>query len=260
MSRQELTHVQIVLLVIGMVCALPVFAGSDVVGSLIGSTEVTVDGLPAQPGQTIFSGDRLQVSNGSATVWMEGGSGIVLGHNTVASFVRDSNATTAKLSRGRARIYCAHDYRVLLRVRSGDVTISPARGSRTLGEVLMADQTLTVMTKEGSLRLEASGQTLDVPRGEALRLALFEPAQFPLGRSEEAPFRFNLTRALPWPSVEGAPIAAVHIEPRPGTTPAGATAAKPGMGICKHDPDEVSPFKPKGDKDEGCPNDDEEDE
>ena len=260
MSRQHLgLHVQVILLVIGMARAVPIFAGSEVVGSLIGSTDVTVDGLPALPSQTIFSGDRLQVSNGVAAVIMEGGGGIVLGHNTVASFVRDSNATTATLSEGRARIYCGYGYGPQLHLKSGAITISPALASKTLGEVVIRDQTLSVMTKEGSLRLEGSGERLDVPEGRAIRLTL-ESGQYSLYGSERAPSRFNLKRPLPLPIVEGAPMTAAHGQWRPGTRQAHADAAKVGKGICKHDPDEVSPSHPKKDKDEGCPNDDEEDE
>jgi hypothetical protein len=260
MSRQDLKScLGVVLLVLGSIGSIPLFAGSEVVGSLIGSRDATVDGHPAVPGQTVFGGDRLQVNNGAATVWMGGGSGMVLGRNTAAAFVRESNEVTAVLSHGRARIYYPADHRVALRLKSGNITIVPAKGSSTLAEVAITDQTLTVMTREGSLRLEGNGQTLEVPKGRAIRLVL-ESRPFPLGASGEARFQLNLKHALPWPGTEGAPVTAVNRQPGPRTTSVDARGDKVGKGICKHDMDEVSPHHPKKDKDEGCPNDDEEDE
>jgi hypothetical protein len=55
-----------------------------------------------------------------------------------------------------------------VRVRAGEVTIVPARGFKTLGEVAMANGSVVVSTKEGLLRVEGNGGAVEVAKGKTI--------------------------------------------------------------------------------------------
>ena len=86
-------------LLLAMLAAMPVLAGSAVVGSVAGSMNATVGGQALLPNTTIFSGDSVQVRDGVAVLAVGNTGRMILGRDTVASFLRDSNAVTVVLSR-----------------------------------------------------------------------------------------------------------------------------------------------------------------
>jgi hypothetical protein len=162
-------RVPVLVLLLGLVAALPTFAGSAVIGSVAGSMNATVGGQTLLPNTALFSGDSLQVKDGVAVVAMGNGSRMVFGRDTVASFLRDTNEVTVLLSQGLVSVYHPEGS-AAMRVKVGDISVLPVVGFKTLGEVAMLNGTVVVTTKEGSMRVENSGQTVDVARGKTIAI------------------------------------------------------------------------------------------
>lgn len=147
------------------------FAGSAVIGSVAGSRNATIDGQLVLPHTTIVSGDSLQVNDGAAVVAIGDTSRMVFGRQTTVSFLREGDEVTVVLSRGDLAMYHPQDG-VALRVKVGDVTVVPAKGFKTLGEVAMVGGRVVITAKEGSLRVEGNGSALEVAKGKTIAIAM----------------------------------------------------------------------------------------
>jgi hypothetical protein len=156
-------------LLMGLLAAGPAFAASAVVGSVAGSINATVSGQAILPNTTIYSGDSLQVRDGVAVVAMGGGSRMVFGRETVVSFLRETDEVTVLLGSGNVSLYHPGDS-VVVRLKVGDVSISPAKGFLTQGEIAMVGGGIVVSTKEGMLRVEGKGPAVEVAKGKTLSL------------------------------------------------------------------------------------------
>jgi len=156
------------LVVLGLVVTVPAFAGSAVVGSVAGSMNATVGGQTLLPNTTLFSGDSLQVKDGVAVVAVGATGRMVFGHNTVASFLRDSKEITVLLDQGDVSLFQS-DSKTAVRVKVGNVSVVPA-GIKTLGEVAMLNGTAVITAKEGSLRVEGNGPAINVAQGKTITL------------------------------------------------------------------------------------------
>ena len=143
--------------------------GSMAVGALMGSKNATVDGQVPLPHTTLLSGDNLQVKDGLAMVTLDQGNRMILGRETEASFLREADAVTVSLTQGNLSLYHPQASRTF-RVRAGDVTVSPANGYRTMGELAMADGILMVTAKSGSLQVEQAGTTQEVATGKTIQV------------------------------------------------------------------------------------------
>jgi hypothetical protein len=127
----------------------------------------TVGGQTLLPNTTLFSGDSLQVKDGVAVVALGSASRIVLGRDTVASFLRDSNEVTVLLSQGNVSVF--HDADGMpVRMKMGDVSVVPVSGFKTLGEVAMLNGAIVVTAKEGMLRVEGNGPAINVAKGKTI--------------------------------------------------------------------------------------------
>lgn len=170
MSKKQCTlRTLIMLLLLGVMAAAPVYAGSAVIGSVAGSLNATVGGQTLAPNTVIFSGDSLQVKDGAAVIALDNGNRMAFGRETEASFLREANAVQVLLERGNVSMYQA-DGRTGLTVKAGDYQIAPAAGYKTLGEVAMLNGIVTVTSKQGALKVNGSGRTLDVPQGKSITL------------------------------------------------------------------------------------------
>jgi len=167
LSKHCIVRLSLCLVLLGLVAAVPVFAGSAVVGSVAGSMNATVGGQTLLPNTTLFSGDSLQVKDGVAVVALGSASRIVLGRDTVASFLRDSNEVTLLLSQGNVSVF--HDADGMpVRMKIGDVSVVPVSGFKTLGEVAMLNGAIVVTAKEGMLRVEGNGPAINVAKGKTI--------------------------------------------------------------------------------------------
>jgi hypothetical protein len=170
MSKQGFRLKAILLaLVLGLAAFPPVYAGSAAIGSVAGSTEATVDGVALQPNTTLFSGDSLRVKRGFAIVAVGKTSRMVFGRDTEASFLREMNQVTVLLRQGNLSLFHPDDG-VALRVKAGDVSVTPGAGFKSLGEIAMLDGYLVITSKEGTLLVDQGDQTLKVDKGKPLTI------------------------------------------------------------------------------------------
>jgi len=157
-------------LLLAVVSAVPAFAGSAVIGSVAGSMNATVGGQALVPNAVLFSGDSVQVKDGVAVVAIGQASRMVFGHDTVASFLKGENEVTVLLGQGNVSFYHADD-RDAVRLKVGEISVSPAPGFKTLGEVAMLNGTVIITAKEGSLVVENNGHTINVAKGKSIAIA-----------------------------------------------------------------------------------------
>jgi hypothetical protein len=156
-SKHCIVGISQCLSLLGLVAAVPAFAGSAVIGSVAASVNATA----------LFSGDRLQVGKGMAVLTLGSASRMVFGHDTVASFLRDSNEVTVLL--GEGNVYVVQDVKgTPVRVKVGDVSVVPVSGFTTLGEVATLNGTIVVTAKEGMLRVEGNGPAVNVAKGKTI--------------------------------------------------------------------------------------------
>jgi len=148
---------------------MPALAGSAAVGSIAGSRNATLSGAAMVPNTTVFSGDNLQVRDGVAVVALNEGNRMVFGRETEASFLREAKSVTVMLSRGNVSMYHPNTG-FGVAVKAAGVTVSPAAGYKTLGEVAMLDGSLVVTAKQGMLQVERQGRTEQVAEGKTVTL------------------------------------------------------------------------------------------
>jgi len=161
----------VLLLLGGMGLAVAMATGSSMpVGSLLGSKNATVDGQTPLPHTTLLSGDNLQVNDGLAMVTLDQGNRMILGRETEASFLREANAVSVSLTRGSVLLFHPETSRAF-RVKVGDVTVAPAKGYKTLGQIAMVDGLLVVTAKDGALQVEKAGTTQEVGKGKTITIA-----------------------------------------------------------------------------------------
>jgi hypothetical protein len=180
LSKHRIVRLSLCLVVLGLVAAVPVFAGSAVVGSLAGSMNATVGGQTLLPNATLFSGDSLQVKDGMAVVALGSGSRMVFGRDTVASFVRNTNEVTVLLGQGSVSVFHGANG-MPVRMKMGDISVVPVSGFKTLGEVAMLNGAVVVTAKEGSLRVEGSGKVVNVAQGKTITVVSRTNAPKPQG-------------------------------------------------------------------------------
>src|SRR5208337_3979473 len=167
LSKHRIVCLSVCVILLGLVAAVPVLAGSAVIGSVAGSMNATVGGQTLLPNTTLFSGDSLQVKDGLAVVALGSASRIVLGRDTVASFLRDSNEVPVLLGQGNVSVF--HDADGMpIRMKIGDVSVVPVSGFKTLGEVAMLNGSVVVTAKEGMLRVEGNGPAINVAKGKTI--------------------------------------------------------------------------------------------
>lgn len=152
---------------LGLFLSPPAFGGSVVIGLVAGGTNATLGGRPLVRNTAIFSGDRLEIRDGAAIVAVGGTSRMAFGGNTLASFLSESNEVTVLLGRGNVSLYHPDDS-VNLKVNVGDISVSPASGWKTLGEIATVGGSVVITAREGLLRVEGNGPAVEVARGKTI--------------------------------------------------------------------------------------------
>jgi hypothetical protein len=176
--QKKLMQLGLIVIAVMGIGLMPMLAGSAAVGSIAGSRNATLSGEALVPNTTIFSGDRLQVKDGVAVVALDAGNRMVFGRETEASFLREAKNVTVLLSRGNVSMYHP-GASAGVAVKAGDVTVTPAAGYKTLGEVAMLDGSLVVTAKQGTLQVERQGRTEQVAEGKTVTLPVTAAAPAP---------------------------------------------------------------------------------
>jgi len=154
-----------------VVLATTAAAGSpEAVGSLVGSRNATLDGHAPLAHTALLNGDKITVKDGLAMVTLNRGNRMILGRDSAAVFLRESDKLTVRMDRGRLSLYHPPDGS-RLRVTAGSVTVAPAGGPGTLGDLVLANGLLVVTARDGSLRVEKDGATTEVEKGRTLTVA-----------------------------------------------------------------------------------------
>jgi hypothetical protein len=151
----------------GMLTPLHALGGSAAIGTIAGSLDAKVGGEAIQPNTVMFSGDTLRVADGAAVVAMKTGSRVVLGQRTAASFLKGSNEVTVLLEQGSVSIYHPGSAEPL-RLQLGGLSVGPAKGFNTLGDVAMLNGMAVITAKQGMLRLEGNGSAVEVRKGRTI--------------------------------------------------------------------------------------------
>ena len=169
MRGKSLTSCALLFVLLLGLASIPAFAGSAVVGSVAGSMNATLGGQPLLPNSVIFSGDSLKVRDGATVIALASGSRLVFGRETEASFLREGNGVTVLLGGGSVSVYHPEGS-AEVRVKANDVSIAPAPGFKTLGEVAMLNGAIVVTSKEGLLRVEGNGSLVEVATGKTITI------------------------------------------------------------------------------------------
>ena len=169
LNRKQMMQFGLTVIAVMGIGLMPMLAGSAAVGSVAGSRNATLSGEALVPNTTVFSGDNLQVRDGVAVVAMDQGNRMVFGRETQASFLREAKDVTVLLSRGDVSLYHPGEGSGVM-VKAGDVTVSPAAGYKTLGEVAMLNGSVMVTAKQGMLQVEKQGRTEQVAEGKTVTL------------------------------------------------------------------------------------------
>ena len=210
MYVRQVTRLMLTVVAMVGIGLAPMMAGSAAVGSVAGSRNATLSGQEMVPNTTVFSGDSLQVGNGVAVVAMDKGSRMVFGQQTEASFLRTANDVTVLLGHGNVSLYHPGQSQGL-RVKAGDVTVEPAGGYKTLGEVAMLNGAVQVTAKEGTLQVEGQGRTQEVGQGKTVTVPM-KTARAPMPNPPNPPSsdaHITTATALGWLAVGAGGTAAV---------------------------------------------------
>jgi hypothetical protein len=166
-TKTTVVRLTLFALLMGAVATIPALAGSAVIGSVAGSMNATVGGQSLLPNTTIFSGDSVQVRDGVAVVAVGNNSRVIFGRDTVASFLRDSNEVTVLLSKGSVSLLHPTEG-TPVRVKAGLVSVTPAAGFKSLGEVAMLNGSLVISAKEGAMEVSGPGTARSVAKGQTI--------------------------------------------------------------------------------------------
>jgi len=71
------------------------------------------------------------------------------------------------LDQGNVSLYHPEEG-VAMRVKVGDISVTPGKGFKTLGEVAMVNGSVIVTAKEGTLRVEGTGRTAELTKGKTI--------------------------------------------------------------------------------------------
>jgi len=169
MKKPHIAHLCLGAVLLLLVAAAPVYAGSGVIGLVKGTNHASVGGQTLLPDTTLFSGDHLEVNDGLVVLALGGTSRMTFGPDTAASFLRDSDGVTVLLSQGGLRLFHGESS-VRVRVKVGDLSVVPVPGFNTRGEVAAGNGAVAVTVEDGKLLVGSNGQAIIVAKGETLRL------------------------------------------------------------------------------------------
>lgn len=177
-------RVTLFLLLLGIVSAAPIFAGSAALGTVAGSLNASVSGQALLPNSTVFNGDQLQVKDGAAVIALANGSRMTLGSETQAQFFKQSDGVAVDLAKGNVSMYHpAKGSNLAVNVQKWSIT--PGQGYKSVGEVAMLNGAVIVTAKEGSLHVQGNGRALDVAQGKTITLVPKTAAMPQTGTSQK---------------------------------------------------------------------------
>jgi hypothetical protein len=148
----------------------PCRAGSPPIGVVARGVQAMVSGQPTYYDTALFNSDKVQVKDGGlAIVKLTRGGVVVLHSQTVASFSREEDGVDVELDHGSISMVEPLEAKPL-GVRAAGVFVEPVRGFKTLGDVALLNNRLSVTAREGRIRLEGRGIVTDIAKGKTITL------------------------------------------------------------------------------------------
>jgi hypothetical protein len=126
-----------------MTTSVPTFAGWRALGTVVGSTNATLDGQQLLPDALVFPGQAVAVRDGAAMITLAQGSRLVFGRDTAAVFQQEEIEPAVLLTEGSLSIYRDNDAQ-RVRIRAGEVSVVPEFGFKTVGEIAMLNGAVIV--------------------------------------------------------------------------------------------------------------------
>lgn len=138
---------------------------------------------------------------------------MVFGRQTEASFLTESKGVTVLLAGGNVLLYHPAG-EPPMRLKAEDITVSPVKGFKTLGQVAMLNGWVVVTANHGALQVDRLGRTEQVAEGKTVTLPA-KTAQAPgQGPASSNPPKSSASK-VEWvglgASATGAVLAAVGI-------------------------------------------------
>ncbi len=178
-------RITLFLLLVGVVGAAPIFAGSAAIGTVAGSLNATVSGQALLANGTVFSGDLLQVNEGAAVIALANGSRMTLGSETQAQFFKETDGVTLDLAKGNVSMFHPANGSPVA-VTAASWSITPAKGYKTAGRVAMVNKDEVMVTAtQGSLHVAGNGRAMDVAQGKTITLLSKNAAMPQTGTSQK---------------------------------------------------------------------------
>lgn len=162
------------LLVVLIAC--PVFSSPSVVGTTAASQGARVRGVDLVPGDTIFSGDTIDVADqGRARINLAEGGMMRLDANTQIRLTRTAEKIEFELTKGRAAFRFPGGP---VQARLADATIASANGQEAAGLIEMISPTKAIIgSAKGELRVtpSATAKSVTLREGESVEVTLSAP-------------------------------------------------------------------------------------
>lgn len=173
------------LITVGLTVA-PAWAGPKTpnsFGTIVTAEHARVGGSSAEPGTTVFSGDRLSTDREGSLQIRAGAARLLLQSGALASLSDSEGAPSAKLSGGTATFSTGNSRAFTL--FASRAAIRPQSDGPTIGQVTyLNEKELLVVSKRGPLTITVDGETEVIADGSAYRVLLDPPptmAQGPEG-------------------------------------------------------------------------------
>jgi hypothetical protein len=173
------------LITIGLMVA-PAWASpktANSLGTIVTADHALVGDSSAEPGTTVFSGDRLSTNREGSVQVRAGAARLLLQSGTIATLSDTEGIPSAKLLAGTATFSTGNSKAFTL--FASRAAIRPQSDGPTIGQITyLNEKELLVVSKRGPLTITVDGETEVIADGSAYRVVLDPPptmAQGPEG-------------------------------------------------------------------------------
>ncbi len=168
--RQCVLYSSLVATIICLTGFNPCRAGSPPLGVVARGVQTVVSGQPTYYDTALFNSDKVQVKDGGlAIVKLMGGGVVVLHAQTAATFRRQKDGVAVELDHGSLSLV-EPSKASPIGVRAAGVRVEPVHGFRTLGDVALLNQRLSVTAREGHIHVYGRGMATEIAKGKTITL------------------------------------------------------------------------------------------
>lgn len=157
---------------LALICPSTGFAeGPKAVGRLAAEGKAQVNNVTAPAGTTIFDGDMVSVAGqGLATVWLGGGSRVLVTENSTAQMLREEQQTIVKIAQGTVAVMNDSEGGVV--VNAQGLLIRTLAGTPARFAARIEKRAVVLTSVAGSVSVEGATSKHVVPEGKSMRFEL----------------------------------------------------------------------------------------